>query len=170
VIREFLAGIGLFGISAYSLACSCIFEERGLEEAVQDSLHQASSVVLAQAVHVKQNNTPIPTDASIGPDFDWGGDITQFNEIQSWKGEHGKSFHTKINTMCCMCGYSFEAGKEYLLYLYGPNDDGYYSTSICSRTKPKDHAEEEIQVLNRIAPNKPVHSPSDAAAGSDNNS
>lgn len=154
----------LYIMSSVSLACSCAFEDNSLEDAVKKSLHTASSVVLARAIHIKENENTFSTDDPIPPGADMGGDITQFNEIQSWKGEHGKSFHTRINTMCCMCGYSFQEGKSYLLYLYGPNKEGFYSTSVCSRTKPAGDAEKEIDILNRIAPNKSMQPTADASA------
>lgn len=60
---------------------------------------------------------------------------TQFLTIKSWKGEHNKMFTTEIDVECCKCGVNFYLNKCYILYLYGPNKDGYYSTSSCTRTK-----------------------------------
>lgn len=129
-------------------ACSCAFDDLPLKEAVKQSLSNADSVVLAQAqvIHIKvrTEEEPIPFDIELD------GVITQFNQVQSWKGSHGKSFHTRINTAGGMCGYSFSEGKTYLLYLYGADDDGYYTTSTCSRTKPLRRVERELEVLNDL--------------------
>ncbi len=154
--KYFLAAMVLL-LPSTGIACSCIFEDLPLEESVSQSLSRVSSVVLAEAIHVKENEVRIPSDEPIAPGTDLGGDITQFEEIQTWKGVHGKSFHTKINTTCCMCGYSFKEGEAYLLYLSGPDEEGYYSTNSCSRTRPRYGAEEEIDVLNQLAPNKSIN-------------
>ena len=153
MIRLFVFG-SLYLMSGVSLACSCVFEDIGLEESVKKSFKSASSVVLARAIHIEEKGVSLSPDDPMPPDAFTDGDITQFNEIESWKGEHGKSFHTRINTMCCMCGYSFQVGESYLLKLYGPDEEGFYTTSVCSRTKPTEDAEEEIDVLNLIAHNK----------------
>ncbi len=156
MIKYILAAL-VFFLPSVGIACSCMFEDLPLEESVGKSLSGASSVVLAKAIYVEENETRVPSDEPIAPGTDLGGDITQFEEIQSWKGVHGKSFHTKINTMCCMCGYSFREGESYLLYLSGPDEEGYYSTSTCSRTRPRYGADEEIEVLNRLVPNKSIN-------------
>jgi hypothetical protein len=76
---------------------------------------------------------------------------TQFVAIESWKGLHGKRFFTEVEVVCCVCGYRFVAGEEYLLYLYGPDKNGYYHASTCSRTKIiSSTSREEIEILRKI--------------------
>lgn len=46
-----------------------------------------------------------------------------------------------------------------LVYAFGPDKNGYYSTSICARTKPLKDAAEEIAMLDSIvAEAKPASS------------
>lgn len=131
-------------------ACSCAFDELPLKEAVNQSFSRVDSVVLAQAIHINQLTEVLPSGEPVPSDMAWGEEVTQFNEIQSWKGSHGKLFHTRINTAKGMCGYSFSEGETYLLYLYETDEDGYYATSRCSRTKPLISVEGELEVLNEL--------------------
>jgi hypothetical protein len=45
----------------------------------------------------------------------------------------------------------FPETGTFLVYAYGPNAKGYYSTSICQRTKPAEAAKEEIAILDALA-------------------
>lgn len=134
------AGLLLYSILAFP--CSCAFQSGDIYKQVRESSSSASSVLIAQveSIEISQSDTHLTTE------------ITHFSEIESWKGIHGKQIYTKIVTTCCMCGISFVEGKTYLLYLYGPNKQGYYSSSSCTRTKPAEGAEEEVEVLNSIFP------------------
>lgn len=133
-----------------ALACSCAFPEGTLEEKVRGSFETAAAVVLARAESISEAQLPSPfggTDSLRLP-----GEITHFSEIRSWKGSHGKQFYTRIVTACCMCGKSFSEGDTYLLYLYGPDDEGFYGASTCSRTSEQSRIEEgELEALDRIA-------------------
>ena len=78
---------------------------------------------------------------------------TQFVAVESWKGSHPKRFSTEVALVCCVCGYRFVKDKEYLLYLHsGPNEDGYYRASVCTRTKPiNSTTKQEIEVLRELS-------------------
>ncbi|MCW8127517.1 hypothetical protein [Microbulbifer halophilus] len=132
------------------LACSCAFPEGTLEEKVRSSVESAAAVVLARAESISE--AQLPSRFGRPESEGYPGEITHFSEIRSWKGSHGKQFYTRITTACCMCGRSFDEGDTYLLYLYGPDDEGFYSTSICSRTSAQSRVEEgELEVLERVA-------------------
>jgi hypothetical protein len=136
--------------SAYS--CSCMMEQGSLEDKVLNAYQSASAVLLAKAETV-ENIKPWVAEV-------WSEEKghhkqtryelqrTQFVALESWKGEHGKRFFTEVEIICCVCGYHFKEGREYLLYLYGPDERGYYSASSCSRTtQMSEKASEEIQIL-----------------------
>lgn len=140
----------VFLLPVDGLACSCAFEKLPLQEAVKQSLSRSDSVVLAKVISIEKYSVELLSGESIPPDAPLSSDITQFEVIQSWKGNHNTLFHTRINTACCMCGYVFSEGETYLLYLYGPDEYGYYSTSTCSRSKPLKQENKEIAVLNHL--------------------
>lgn len=133
-----------------ALACSCAFPQGTLEEKVRSSFESAASVVLARAESVSEVRLPFGVD---GRESDrLPGETTHFSEIRSWKGSHGKQFYTSIVTACCMCGKSFQQGATYLLYLYGPDNEGFYRASTCSRTSEQSRIEDgELEVLDLIA-------------------
>ncbi len=127
-----------------SLSCSCVFQPDDLEEAVMAAYESVSSVVLAQVESVSEAKSI----KKIAQTYEFESEVTQFTEIKSWKGQHGKHFETNIITSCCMCGMSFEKGQTYLLYLDGPDANGHYSTSICTRTAREENALEDIKILD----------------------
>ncbi|PCK07611.1 MAG: hypothetical protein COA42_13360 [Alteromonadaceae bacterium] len=138
-----------------AIACSCAFHDGSLEEAVTDSYKNASAVVLATAEHV-ENFEPLISDVwsedeGHQKETYYNSQRTQFVALKSWKGEHGKRFFTEIVITCCMCGYRFEEGENYLLYLYGPDKKGNFGTSSCSRTKRETvKIEQELEILNKM--------------------
>lgn len=137
------------------LACSCAFHEGTLEENVLDSYRGAAAVVLATAERVERAYSPEAAARNDIPGrqerLSSDRQITHFVTKQTWKGDHGPQFTTDIVTACCLCGYAFREGQTYLLYLYGPNEDGYFSTSTCSRTKiASDDIDKELEILDLI--------------------
>src|SRR5690606_37438913 len=117
-------------------------------EAVSQAYKGASSLVVVQAVSIeKQKIRKAWMDKK---DEGIDGEITHFAVVDSWKGEHGEKLSTKTITTRGMCGMSFKQGSAYLLYLYGPDKEGYYSASICSRSVRLEGASEDIKILNAI--------------------
>jgi hypothetical protein len=53
------------------------------------------------------------------------------------------------------CGYHFEEGGSYLIYAY-KNEEGQLSTGICSRTRPIEKAEEDLEFIRGLDKAKPV--------------
>ncbi len=141
--------------SAKAMACSCAIQDISIEEAVFDSFKRADVVVLATAENVENRETfeseVYSLEKGHHKETYYNLQRTQFVAVKSWKGAHAKRFYTEIVIACCMCGYIFEEGKNYLLYLYGPDKNGYFSTSSCSRTQRESEAiKEEIEILNKI--------------------
>jgi len=48
------------------------------------------------------------------------------------------------------CGYDFKSGKRYLVYAYRSTQGNRLATSICSRTKPYETADEDIKFLGTL--------------------
>jgi len=147
-IRKILVIVFLL-YSAKAFSCSCVPQPENQRKGVEDALGYSSSVVLALATSV----TRVPPEDK---HYDPKKDITEFSEIESWKGVHGKKFYTKIVTVCCMCGFRFEQGETYLLYLGGPDAEGFYTTSTCSRTKKLASAKADVQILRKLRPDQSI--------------
>ncbi|MFW6136423.1 MAG: hypothetical protein ACOC7N_06340 [Chloroflexota bacterium] len=64
-----------------------------------------------------------------------------------WKGPSRDSLTVTTARSTVSCGYEFEAGKEYLVYAYGEEDD--LEVSLCSRTRPLALAEADLAALGR---------------------
>ncbi len=104
-------------------------------------------------IFVAQKNTVLPVIQYCHSNI-WKLTMIHFSIIKSWKGHLKKDLYTRIITQCCLCGYSFEEKKKYLLYLYGPDKEGFYSTSICIRTTYAENAEEDIEILDELVNEK----------------
>ena len=145
-----------FFSSAHAVSCSCIHEQGSLEEQVTAAFSSASNVLWAKAESTQemsfgqQGSNTSQTKKNSNP-----GQMqrTQFVAVESWKGSHPKRFSTEVALVCCVCGYRFVKDKEYLLYLHsGPNEDGYYRASVCTRTKPiNSTTKQEIEVLRELS-------------------
>lgn len=137
-------------ISGQVFGCSCVAATSDIKLAVSQAYKGASSVVVAQVVSIEKQKIRKAwmdkKDASVD------GEITRFVTVDSWKGSHGESFATKTIVGGGMCGMAFEEGKAYLLYLYGPDKEGYYSASICSRSIKLEGAKEDLGILKSISP------------------
>jgi MYXO-CTERM domain-containing protein len=53
------------------------------------------------------------------------------------------------------CGYPFEVGQPYLVYAYGDADG--LAVSLCSRTRPLDDAQDDVQAIEEITPGTEPH-------------
>ncbi len=121
-----------------AFSCSCAGYSDDLELEVYRGYVSSSAVVLAKAINIERNE-----EDEI--------EVTKFITVKAWKGISEQHFYTKIYTICCACGVSFTKGKEYLLYLSGPNDEGYFRSSMCTRTRPFSKTSiPEIEVLDKI--------------------
>ncbi len=80
-------------------------------------------------------------------------EITTFRVVEQFGNYREQTFTTKIANACCLCGMSFELDESYLVYVY-PSDGGYFTTSICSRTKRADRASDEIDAIRQFKVNK----------------
>ena len=80
-----------------------------------------------------------------------------FEVIHRWKGV---SQRTLTVATIEMCGYSFEVGKEYLVF--ADNTDGQLYAYLCSRTQELETADQDVYTLNSLfaaSPFEPLGSP-----------
>jgi len=142
-------------VSTASLACSCVPYKADDIKHINQSYAEASSVVIAKVVGI-ENLNPEETimyneERGRFKKTIYHTQRTSFITEKSWKGNHGSEFYTDITVSCCACGFRFEVGQSYLLYLDGPDNKGFYSTSSCHRSsKMKNGLENEIRNLNKI--------------------
>jgi len=121
-------------------------------DAVEEAYLAYDSVVLAKVVSVESGSFPLHPELK---ELLLSGEITTFALEHAWKGDPAVTFRTRIVTQCCFCGMSFVVGEHYLLYLTGPDDDGFYDTSSCSRSARSADAGDDIAVLEqKVRPNK----------------
>jgi len=126
-------------IPRMALACTCIPQPADQEAAVRKALDEAAVVFLGRIEHAELNGE----DQS-------GSKLqrTRFQVLQFWKGELSSQVY--VHTRLSMCGSWFPHEGEYLVYGYVQGEDGYFSTSACTRTKPSSSALDEVALLNRI--------------------
>lgn len=145
-MRLVLAAIFLLSLwSSETLACSCAPQPQDTREAVTKAFESASLVFLGRI-----ESTETFRGAERNYDVDLEYQRVQFYVIDSWKGEKATRVYVESTLTCCLCGHHFPESGEFLIYAYGPDENGYYGTSICSRTRPAESAEEDIEVLNTL--------------------
>lgn len=69
-----------------------------------------------------------------------------FAVLRAWKGASANRIVVSTTNVCCICGYPFEVGGEYLVYASGESV-GDLRTSICTRTKKLNDAAEDLRFL-----------------------
>ena len=84
-------------------------------------------------------------------------DITKWNNegfqtitlrtIDVWKGPHRDTLEVNSGNMC---PYSFEEGREYLVYAEGGSGEDGFGVSTCGNTMPLSEASEDVQALSLV--------------------
>lgn len=77
-----------------------------------------------------------------------GGHRVTFDILKQWKGAPSKSTTVITQLTGEACGFPFERGKEYLVYVVSEPRD--IQTGICTGTKNVTEAAEEIQQLDKL--------------------
>lgn len=127
-----------------ALACSCSSGSEDERTAIASALEEASLVFVGRV----ESKEKYAVDED-GMKLEY--ERTQFHVVQSWKGEKATRVYVESMVTCCMCGYVFPDKGSFLVYASGPKSHGYYSTSICHRTKKAEEAKEEIAILDALA-------------------
>lgn len=123
-----ILGIGIyFGTAGTALACSCIVPGPNVSVKTQviTSKTQAAAIFTGKVVSIrysdeKMNDTPTKMYVKFAVERSWKGQATEFIEVET-------------ANICCICGYTFEAGKKYIVYAHS-SDNTSLSVSSCSRT------------------------------------
>lgn len=68
--------------------------------------------------------------------------------IDAWKGVSERKVNIYTTTICCICGYPFKLGQQYLIYAFGENADQLW-TNICSRSVRLKYAQDDIKYLGK---------------------
>jgi hypothetical protein len=131
------------GATDLANACSCMRESDDRRIALSEKLARADFVFLGRiegtrVLKVKED------------DFEIEHQQTQFYILQSWKGEKSNRVYVRTALTCCLCEYEFPESGEFLVFAYGPDTSGYYTTSSCDYPKESREATEDIQILNDL--------------------
>ena len=139
----------VFGLAGDVLACSCA-ENPPPKEALAEAIAVFSGEVIAiEIAPLYWQGDAKPPAEDLLTRLPAGEGVREQRVTVSvskvWKGEHisqRQILYTSYD--CCMCGFGFVVGQEYLIYTYG--NEKRLSTSFCSRTarlqpKPVDLSE-----------------------------
>jgi len=153
-----LAGVtlGLHGMvgAAPAVACSCM-QPPPPQEALAQSDHVFEGLVHAVDGTGEGGGDASEggagADGSSGPDGALpapGGSRVRvtFEVVRTWKGADAERFEVRTADNSAACGYPFEPGETYLVYA-DDGDDGAPTTGLCSRTRPVEAAEQDLDVL-----------------------
>ncbi|MBK7393419.1 MAG: hypothetical protein IPI64_08980 [Chloracidobacterium sp.] len=126
LIAMFTAVVFL-GSAQTASACSCVRPLPGvsLKTQVTTSKKEATVIFAGKVLSIrysaeKMNGTPLKAYAKIAVERSWKGPLNELIEVET-------------ENICCICGYTFEIGKTYIIYSYSPNP-GTINVSSCSRT------------------------------------
>ncbi len=117
-------------------ACSCI------STTPQQNLKNAGTVFAGRVIDVVD-------EAELHPEVSrplLGFKIT-FEVSNVWKGQANRQFVVRTSDSSASCGYSFEKGREYLVY--ASNQGSQLETGLCSGTKSLANARRDLAVLGR---------------------
>lgn len=130
--------IGAVGVAS---ACSCIRESNDKRTAVTQRFENAQLVFLGR-IEGTERFTRMEYD------FEVEYQRTQFYILEAWKGEKANRVFIQSAITCCLCGYEFPKSGVFLVYAYGPDEDGYYEATSCTRPLKRSEANEDIAILN----------------------
>lgn len=125
-------------------ACSCIRENSDKRTAVAERFEKAQLVFLGR-IETTQRVTLMEED-----DFEVEYQRTQFYILDSWKGEKSNRVFVQSAITCCLCGFEFPSSGVFLVFAYGPDKDGYYEATSCTRPLRQSEANEDIAILNEL--------------------
>lgn len=121
----FLVSLFSLPFAPTSFACSCLPHGTPSQE-----LEKSDAVFSGEVLNVKTDNSTLQAKIRVK---------------EAWKGMDSKevTVHTSIDS--ASCGVNFETGKEYIIYAY--QEEGKYTTYLCSRTAELAHAGEDLKEL-----------------------
>ena len=108
-----------FAAAETSLACSCIAPTGKIKTQVTNAYKDSAAILRARSSLWRRHRTEITG-------------IVKLTVQTTWKGTGTSEITIKTALDSAMCGYSFEDGKEYLVYAHGTAAD--LNVGNCSRT------------------------------------
>jgi hypothetical protein len=104
---------------------------------------------LAMATAVFAGTVTAVDDPATGPEISSADLMTiTFDVSQVWKGDSAETVAIKSPRDSASCGYPFEIGREYLVYV-NPWDGQQDAASLCSRTALLADAGDDLTALGR---------------------
>jgi hypothetical protein len=129
-------------------ACSCIGPGSACE-----AYGTASAVFVGTVVGLREKERPkdVATarreqDAGL---IEWGSRFYKFSIEQPYLGMNAAEIEILTGSGGGDCGYEFKIGQRYLVYANRGKTN--FTTSICSRTKPFDQADEDLAFLGTLS-------------------
>ena len=135
--------LGLGGFTLSASACSCVPPVD--VSAAFDQAHEvfAGRVVALELVTILDADPTV----SFAPEY-----LKVTLAVHSrWKGEDVEEAVVYTAFTCCICGFGFEIGEEYLIYA-SLDVEGRPQTSICDRTALLQGASEDLVILGDLEP------------------
>jgi len=126
----FLGAVLMVQSPGSALACSCM-----MPESVQQSVDDSSAVFLGTVEKISKTNQ-------------WETSVT-INVQEEWKGDVSVGADVTVVTAndSAACGYQFTEDAEYLVYAHRNETTGKLGVSLCSSTKTKAEAKDDLAVL-----------------------
>jgi len=139
----------IVGLSIGSSACSC-----APPPAANVALNEADAVFAGRVIELRL----VPQFGRDPASSFLVEDLEVTIAVHSlWKGEVGETQRLFTTFTCCVCGFHFEIGEEYLVY--ATDVDGMLRTSMCTRTTLLSAASEDLVILGDLRPAS-LHEPS----------
>lgn len=146
--------------SSVAEPCSCNEDRSPFEQQIRSAFQVADYIAL---VEISSTTTVVVTreESWVGVNTDTGQYedtirlvdkpllLAQFNPLRVWKGDRSATIlETAVDPEAC--GLSFESGSQYLVYAYGPDDEGRIETGRCTRTALAGESSRDIAVLEAL--------------------
>lgn len=146
--KRLIGTLGILGLmvgtaAIVGMACSCASEADALL-----ALEKADAVFAGRVVALELV-TRFDEDPTVSFTTE---DLMVTVAVHSrWKGDAADQMVLYTAFTCCVCGFSFQIGEEYLIYAYA-NEDGTLRTSMCSRTAILEGASADLVLLGNLIP------------------
>ena len=138
LILSFFGLLLLAQIDVY--ACKCVSIPQTLEQEIKGRLKTSKAAFSGEVLKI--NETSQRGNVT-------GLDVTVNMRLkQVWKGQLAKQVIINTSDNSAACGYSFEAGKSYLVFAHSSNDK-ILATGLCSGNRPLETAGEELKILGK---------------------
>lgn len=124
-------------------ACLCVLSPPGvsLRSQVRAARSSATSIFVGKVISIRYSEEKInDTPAKL---------FAKFAVERSWKGSEADYIEVETANICCICGYTFEVGKTYIVYSNSAATT-VPVVSSCSRTSPIDGKSPDEKYLGKL--------------------